>query len=69
MTLEELRASYTAAYRIIARERAKASGDYAGELEKLLVILDDMKDFCKQHILAQPEQPTLLDVVRKATYP
>jgi len=69
MTLEELKANYSVAYRIIARERAKASGDYAGELEKLLIILDDFKDEIKQHILAQPEQPTLLDVVKRTEYP
>lgn len=35
MTLEELKANYTVAYRIIMRERAKADSDHAGELENL----------------------------------
>lgn len=68
MTLEELKANYAVAYRIIMRERAKADSDHAGELEKLLVILDDMKDELKKRIGAQAEQPRLLDVPRKAEY-
>lgn len=75
MTLEELKAKYTVAYRIISKERAKANGDYAGELEKLLVILDDMKDELKWRIPMMDDvpmgfdQPTLLEVVGKAVYP
>lgn len=69
MTLEELRANYTTAYRIIARERAKRPAGYDGDLEQLLVILDDLKDELKRRMLAEPEQATLLEVVGKAVYP
>lgn len=82
MTLEELKASYTVAYKIIMRERAMRAHpsptfsnvrqhreEYVGEMDKLLEIVDDMKDELKKRMLAEPEQATLLDVVREVTYP
>lgn len=78
MTLEELKANYTVAYKIIMRERARRNKEYVdnsqtreeqvGEMEKLLVILDDMKDELKKYIGSAPEQPTLLDVVKEVKY-
>lgn len=77
MTLEELKAKYTVAYRIITRERAMRDRVFAANQEKrdtkmaemdvLLEIVDDLKNFCKKHI-NEPEQATLLDVPRKAEY-
>lgn len=79
MTTEELRASYTAAYKIIMRERAMRDKVFAAdsakretkmaEMDKLLEIIDDMKDELKKHIAAGPEQATLLEVAREAKYP
>lgn len=77
MTYEELKANYTAAYRIIMRERAMRDKVFAAnvekrqekmaEMDKLLELIDDMKDELKKHI--NPEQPTLLDVIQKVKYP
>lgn len=80
MTLDELKANYTVAYRIITRERAMRDRVFAANLEKrqekmaemdiLLEIVDDLKDELKLYILgSEPEQPTLLDVPRKVEYP
>lgn len=79
MTLEELKANYTVAYKIIMRERAMRDRVFSAdsdkrqakmaEMDKLLEIVDDLKDELKKHIGSGPEQPTLLDVVREARYP
>lgn len=79
MTYEELKANYTAAYRIIMRERAMRDKVFAAnaakreekiaEMDKLLELIDDMKDELKKHIGNGPEQPTLLDVIQKVKYP
>lgn len=79
MTLEELKAKYTVAYKIIARERAMRDRVFANDQEKrtakmaemdiLLEIVDDLKDELKWHIGNEPEQATLLDVVERVTYP
>jgi hypothetical protein len=78
MTLEELKANYTVAYKIIMRERAMRDKVFAAnpdmreakmaEMEKLLEIIDDLKDELKKHIGSGPEQATLLDVVREVKY-
>lgn len=78
MTLEELKAQYTAAYKIIRRERAMRDKVFANDMEKrmekmaemdiLLEILDTLKDELKKRISSEPEQPTLLDVVQKGSY-
>lgn len=79
MTAEELRANYTVAYKIIMRERAMRDRVFAAdsekreakmaEMEKLLEIIDDMKDELKKYIGAAPEQATLLDVLKEVKYP
>lgn len=78
MTYEELKANYTVAYQIIMRERARRNNprvstvgyreEYIGEMDKLLEVIDDLKNALKEYISAEPEQATLLDVVRKAEY-
>lgn len=79
MTMEELKAKYTVAYKIITRERAMRDRVFAENQEKrtakmaemdiLLEIVDELKDELKKYIGSEPEQATLLDVVQKATYP
>lgn len=78
MTLEELKAQYTVAYRIITRERAMRDKVFAANQEKramkmaemdiLLEVVDDLKNELKKYISAEIEQPKLLDVPRKAEY-
>jgi len=78
MTLEELKAKYTVAYRIITRERAMRDKVFAtneekrqekmAEMDRLLEIVDDLKDEIKRRIGSQPEQPTLLDAVKEFRY-
>jgi hypothetical protein len=78
MTLEELKAQYTVAYRIITRERAMRDKVFAANAEKramkmaemdiLLEVVDDLKNELKKYISAEIEQPKLLDVPRKAEY-
>ena len=78
VTTEELKAKYTVAYKIIVRERAMRDRVFAAdsakretkmaEMDKLLEILDDLKDELKKYIGAGPEQATLLEVARKAEY-
>lgn len=78
MTLEELKAKYTVAYRIISRERAMRDKVFAkdqekrlekmAEMDKLLEIIDDLKDELKKRMGGESEQPTLLDVVREVKY-
>lgn len=77
MTLDDLKAKYTVAYRIITRERAMRDRVFAenqtkrdakmAEMDVLLEIVDDLKDELKRYI-NEPEQATLLDVPRKAEY-
>ncbi len=77
MTLEELKAKYTVAYRIITRERAWRDKVFAEnqqkrdakmhEMDVLMEVIDDLKDELKKYI-NEPEQATLLDVPRKAEY-
>lgn len=79
MTLEELKANYTVAYKIIVRERAVRDKVFAAdtderkekiaELDKLLEIVDDLKNELKKYIGSSPEQASLLDVARKVKYP
>lgn len=78
MTLEELKASYTVAYRIITKERAMRDRVFAAdttkreakvsEMDTLLEIIDDLKNEIKQRIGSEPEQATLLEVVQKGRY-
>jgi hypothetical protein len=77
MTYEQLKANYTVAYRIIVRERALRDNVFAtsderdadmAEMDKLLEILDDMKNFCKLHVDPEPEQPRLIDVAPRYEY-
>lgn len=84
MTLDELKAKYTVAYRIITRERAMRDRVFAAgldereakmaEMDRLLEIIDDLKDELKWRIAMMDEEPasfeqsTLLDVARKAEY-
>lgn len=79
MTAEELRAAYTVAYKIIMRERAMRDRVFTAdadkrelkmaEMDKLLEIVDTMKDALKEYIGAAPERATLLDVIGKVKYP
>ena len=79
MTLEELKANYTVAYKIIKREQAMRDRVFANNPEKrtakmaemdiLLELIDTMKDELKKHLAAEREQPTLLDVVQRTVYP
>lgn len=80
MTLEELKAKYDTAQKIIRSERAMRDRVFANnqhkreakmhEMDVLMEIIVDMKDELKKHIGSGPEQPTLLDVVttQKASY-
>lgn len=81
MTLEELKAKYTVAYRIITRERAARDRQYGllavdpnkrqekmAEMDTLLEIVDDLKDELKRRMGGEAEQPTLLEVVREFEY-
>lgn len=78
MTLDQLKANYTVAYKIIMRERAMRDKVFAANQEKreakmhemdvLLEIIDDMKDELKKYIGDGYEQPVLLDVPRKEKY-
>ena len=78
MTSDELRQKYNQAYRIIRRERAMRAqvfkeGDprrqpRLDEMDQLMDILTELKDFCKAHIDPEFEQPRLLDAPRKVDY-
>jgi hypothetical protein len=65
MTLEQLRATYTVAYRIILRHRA-AHPDQVTDMDTLLELLTDLKDELKKYIAT--EQPALINVPRKGGY-
>lgn len=78
MTKDELRAKYNTAYRIIARERRMrehvfrndpvALRQKVNEINLLEGILTELKDELKERMGDDYEQPTLLDVPKKATY-
>ncbi|MBA3571368.1 MAG: hypothetical protein H0W34_05225 [Pyrinomonadaceae bacterium] len=78
MSEEELRALYTVAYRIITKERAIRDRAFAAdtekrqekiaEMDKLLEVVDDMKNFCKLHVGGSLEQSLLLDMSKKVEY-
>lgn len=79
MTLDELKANYTVAYRIITRNREARDEDFAKrqlepgakmhDMDVLLEIVDDFKNELKERISREePQQPLLLDVPQKATY-
>jgi hypothetical protein len=78
MNYEQLKATYTAAYRIIMRERAMRDKVFAAnqdkrevkmaEMDKLLEIIDTLKDELKKYITPEMEQPNLLDAPRKVEY-
>lgn len=82
MTEKELREKYNAAYRIIKRERVWRERLFArhyqrdeklAEMDRLLEIVDWMKDQLKDHLEPEYEQPRLLDVgspigARRAEY-
>jgi len=79
MTLDELKARYITAYRIIQRERKMREhvfrDDPAARLQKvaemdvLLGILTELKDELKALLPPTYEQPTLLDVPQVTKYP
>ena len=56
MTMEQLKANYTVAYRIIVRERAERDAAFAADpgrmadMDVLLEIVDDLKDELKLYI-------------------
>lgn len=78
MTSDELRAKFTTATRIAKAERAMRDrvfpeghpkrDEKLREMDRLLEILIEFKDELKQHVGTGFEQPTLLDVPRKAEY-
>ena len=78
MTYEQLKANYAAAYRIILRERSMRDKVFAAdqhkreakiaEMDKLLEIIDTLKDELKKYIKPEMEQPALLDAPRKVEY-
>lgn len=78
MTEDELRTRYTTAYRIIQRERRMREHVFrddpaarvkkVAEMDVLLGILTELKDELKALLPPSYEQPTLLDVPKRATY-
>lgn len=78
MTLDELKATYTVAYKIIRRERAMRDRVFAENQEKrhakmaemdiLLELIDTMKDELKKYLVSEPEQAPLIEVPRKTEY-
>jgi hypothetical protein len=78
MTYDQLKANYTAAYRIIMRERAMRDRVFAkdaekreekiAEMDKLLELIDDLKNELKKHIAPETEQPRLIDVAPRYEY-
>jgi hypothetical protein len=78
MTESELRQKFETAYRIIQRERKMrvfvfrhdptTCAQKLAEIDKLLEIVTELKDFCKEHVEAGYEQPLLLDAPKKADY-
>lgn len=79
MTLDELRAEYTACVKILRAERAMRERVFGvaepakrdkkvGEIDRVIQLLESMKDLAKDQ-LAVPEQAQLLDVPPKRVYP
>ena len=78
MTQDELRAKFKTGFKIIARERRMreyvfrndpvAREQKLGEIDRLLEILTEIKDELKERMEADYEQPTLLDVPKRASY-
>lgn len=78
MTKADLLEKYTTAYRIIRSERAMRERVFPEghprrveklqEMDKLLEVLDWMKDELKLHLEPEYEQPALIDVPKPVTY-
>jgi hypothetical protein len=78
MTADELKDLYTEAVKIARAEkrmrlfvfRSQPDNLQAkiGEMDRLLYILEQMKDALKPHVTVEYEQPALIDVPRKAQY-
>jgi hypothetical protein len=78
MTQDELRRLYTEAVKIaraelrqrqwVFRDRPDMLKAKVAEIERLLLILETMKDALKPYVDAEFEQPALLDVPRKGEY-
>lgn len=78
MTANELRTKFERAYRIIRAERRAREWVFRNdsnkrtakiaEMDELLAILTEMKDLLKAQSGLDVEQPTLLDVPKKAEY-
>lgn len=79
MTGDELRAKYNVAYKIIARERRMREHVFPeghskreeklGEIDRLLEVVTELKDALKEHVGIGFEQPALLDVPQRTSYP
>ena len=79
MTKDELKAKFEDGYRIIKAERKwrdkvfppghEQRDKKLGDMDKLLGILTEFKDEIKQGMEPDFEQPSLLDVPKRATYP
>lgn len=79
MNYEQLKANYAAAYRIILRERSMRDRVFAAdqhkrdakmaEMDKLLELIDDMKDELKKYIKPDMEQDALFEMAKKVEYP
>jgi hypothetical protein len=79
LTESELRDKFTVAYKIIARERKMREHVFRhdpvlrskklAEMDELLALVVELKDFCKEHVEPSFEQPVLLDVPGKVEYP
>jgi hypothetical protein len=71
MTRDELRAKFNTGFKIIARERSKrewvfrndpvAREQKLAEMDRLLAIFTELKDFCKERIAPEHEQLSLID--------
>lgn len=78
MTLNELRAKYKAAYKIIERQWRRDQQMFRSDpvalqqrrIERDLLIkhLTDLKDALKPHVEAGFEQPPLMDVPQRTNY-
>ena len=78
MTMDELRSKFKVAYKIIDDERKMRAQVFKEghpkreeklrEMDRLLEIMTEMKDVIKADLESKPEQPTLLDVPRRAKY-
>ena len=79
MTVDELRAKYGVAYKIIERERKWRAHVFAPgtsrhdekqrEMDRLLEVMTDLKDELKQRLEREEyRQPRLLDAPRRESY-